>query len=401
MMLPFQARSERLEDEGEELFRLKKIMIMAGEASGDLHGSNLAREISKADPTIALFGVGSRNMRAAGVTLLADASDISVVGISEVISHLGVIYGVYSRLKQFLKQERPDLLILIDFPDFNIMLGKAARKLGIPVVYYISPQVWVWRKGRIRTIAGLVKAMVVVFPFEVPLYEKAGVDVRFVGHPLTDIVRSDLTRAQAKSEFQLDAGRRTIALLPGSRRTEVSNLLPDMLAAAKILLLRFPDLQFVLPVAHTLDRSFIDGFIASSSIPVTITDGRVYDVLRAADAAIVASGTATLETGLMGVPMVIVYRISAITYYLLNKLVRDVKNVGLVNIVADGRIVPELIQDQATAQNMADALTPMLTDPAVYANVRAGLEKVRTLLGEGGASARAAGVVLEMLQRTA
>jgi lipid-A-disaccharide synthase len=392
---------ERLEGEAEGLLRLKKIMIMAGEASGDLHGSNLAREISKADPSIALFGVGSRNMRAAGVTLLADASDISVVGISEVISHLGVIYGVYSKLKQFLKQERPDLLILIDFPDFNIMLGKAARRLGIPVLYYISPQVWVWRKGRIRTLAGLVKAMIVVFPFEVPLYEKAGVDVRFVGHPLTDIVRSELTPAQARSSFQLDAGRRTIALLPGSRRTEVSNLLPDMLAAAKILQSRFPDLQFVLPVAHTLDRSFIQGFLASGDVPVTVTDGRVYDVLRAADAAIVTSGTATLETGLMTVPMVIVYRISAITYYLLNKLVNGVKHVGLVNIVANDRVVPELIQNEATALNMADALTPILMDPARHARVREALEKVRTALGAGGASQRAARVVLEVLQKTA
>ena len=168
---------------------MKKIMIMAGEASGDLHGANLAREIGKLDPTAAIYGVGSKQMRDAGVRMLADASTISVVGITEVLTHIRAIYGVYAKLKQFLREERPDVLVLIDFPDFNIMLGKAAQKLGIPVVYYISPQVWVWRKGRIKTIAGLVKAMIVVFPFEVPLYEKAGVDVRFVGHPLTDVVQ--------------------------------------------------------------------------------------------------------------------------------------------------------------------------------------------------------------------
>ena len=177
---------------------MKKIMIMSGEASGDLHGANLAREIWKQDPAIAIYGVGSKQMQKAGVRMLADAKEISVVGITEVLTHLRVIYRVYAHLKRFLKHERPDLLILIDFPDFNIMLGKAAQRLGIPVLYYISPQVWVWRKGRIKTIARLVKAMIVVFPFEVTLYEKAGVDVRFVGHPLTDVVHSGLTKEQAK-----------------------------------------------------------------------------------------------------------------------------------------------------------------------------------------------------------
>ncbi len=245
---------------------MKKIMIMSGEASGDLHGANLAREIWKQDPAIAIYGVGSKQMQRAGVRMLADAKEISVVGITEVLTHLGGIYRVYAHLKRFLKHERPDLLVLIDFPDFNIMLGKAAQRLGIPVLYYISPQVWVWRKGRIKTIARLVKAMIVVFPFEVTLYEKAGVDVRFVGHPLTDVVRSDLTKEQAKSAFDLDASRRTIALLPGSRKSELTHLLPDMLAAAKILSTRFQDLQFILPVAPTLEhelRSHICGTVRS------------------------------------------------------------------------------------------------------------------------------------------
>ena len=201
--------------------RMKKVMIMSGEASGDLHGANLARSIRKQDPSIVLYGVGSKQMPEAGVRMLADASEISVVGITAVLTHLPAIYRVYAKLKRFLKHDRPDLLVLIDFPDFNILLGKAARSLGIPVLYYISPQVWVWRKGRIKTIARLVKAMLVVFPFEVPLYEKEGVDVRFVGHPLTDVVRSDLTQEQARSVLGLEVSRRTIALLPGSRRSEI------------------------------------------------------------------------------------------------------------------------------------------------------------------------------------
>ncbi len=376
---------------------MKKVLIMSGEASGDLHGASLAREIRKQDPSIALYGVGSKQMREAGVRMLADASEISVVGITAVLTHIGAIYRVFTKLKRFLKDERPDILVLIDFPDFNIRLGRAARKLGIPVLYYISPQVWVWRKGRIKTIAGMVKAMIVVFPFEVPLYEKAGVDVRFVGHPLTDVVRSHLTPGQARQDLGLEPARRTIALLPGSRKSEIIHLLPDMLKAARILRSRFQDLQFLLPVAPTVDRDVVRSFVEQGGVPVRMVEGRTYDVLKASDAAIVASGTATLETGLMALPMVIAYRISALNYFILTKLVRGVKNVGLVNIVAGKRIVPELVQDDSTPENMADAVTKMLSDPVYYKEVADGLACVRAQLGEAGASARAAAVVMELL----
>ncbi len=373
-------------------------MIMSGEASGDLHGANLAREIRNQDPSIALYGVGSVRMKEAGVHLLADASEISVVGITAVLTHLPVICRVYKKLKRFLRDERPDLLVLIDFPDFNIMLGKAAKKLGIPVLYYISPQVWAWRKGRIRTIARLVKAMIVVFPFEVPLYEKAGVDVRFVGHPLSDVVQSNLTKDQAKKDLGLDSHRRTIALLPGSRTSEIVHLLPDMLKASRILASRFNDLQFVLPVAPTLDLGFVRAFVEQApDVAVRMVEGRVYDVLKASDASIVASGTATLETGLMAVPMVIAYRISALNYFLLTKIVRGVENVGLVNIVAGRRIVPELVQNDSTPENMADAITSLLSDAVYYNRMQSDLAGVRTRLGDSGASARAASVVREVL----
>jgi len=377
---------------------MKKIMIMAGEASGDLHGANLARELGKLEPTAAIYGVGSKHMRDAGVHMLADASTISVVGITEVLTHLGAIYGVYAKLKQFLREERPDVLVLIDFPDFNIMLGKAAKKLGIPIVYYISPQVWVWRKGRIKTIAGLVKAMIVVFPFEVPLYEKAGVDVRFVGHPLIDVVKSAYTGDEARRSLGLAVNKRTIALMPGSRRGELANLFPDMLRAAKLLLSRYDDLQFVLPVAPTLDPALVRSYVETGGVPVHIVAGRVYDVLQASDAAIVASGTATLETGLMAVPMAIVYRISALTYYILTKLVRDLAHVGLVNIVAGQRIVPELIQHDVTPQKIADTISGLLDDPARSLQIKEGLLKLREQLGAPGASARAASVVMEFMK---
>ena len=377
---------------------MKKIMIMAGEASGDLHGANLAREIQKQDPSIALYGVGSARLREAGVHILADASEISVVGLTEVMTHLGAIRRVYVALKNFLSDERPDLLILIDFPDFNILLGKAAKKIGIPVLYYISPQVWAWRKGRIKTIARLVKAIIVVFPFETPLYEKERIDVRFVGHPLLDVVKSDLTKEQARNDLGIDAHQRTVALLPGSRKSEIIQLLPDMLGAARILSSRIKDLQFILPIAPTLDRDFVLAFTGQPGVSLRIVEGRVYDVLKASDTALVASGTATLETGLMGVPMVIIYRVSPLSYFIGRRFI-NVDHIGLVNIVAGRRIVPELIQDDVTPGKIADAVTSMLTDQAYYDRIRADLAEVKTRMGEPGASKRAASVVRELLAR--
>jgi len=376
---------------------MKKVMIMTGEASGDMYGANLARELKKQDPSIILYGVGSKNMREAGVRMLADASEISVVGIAEALTHLGAIYRVMSRLKKFLKQERPDLLILIDFPDFNIRLGKAAKKLGIPILYYISPQVWAWRKWRIKTIADLVKAMIVVLPFEVDMYKKAGVNVKYVGHPLTDIVRSPYSQSEARQRLGLAPGKRTIALLPGSRTKEISNLLPNMLGAAAILKKKFEDLQFVLPVAPTLSETFVRSFVEGGEVAVKVVDGGVYDALRASDAAIVTSGTATLETGLMAVPMVIVYRVSALTFIIARMLV-DVKHIGLVNIVAGDSVVPELVQRESTPENIAEAMVRILDDAAYYKRIRKRLTEIRAQLGESGANSRIASIALEFLK---
>jgi lipid-A-disaccharide synthase len=379
---------------------MKKILIISGEASGDMHGANLVHELRRKAPSLAYFGVGSKRMRDAGVRMLADASEVSVVGATEVLTHIGAIYRVYSRLKSFLKEDRPDLLVLIDFPDFNIMLGKVAKKLGIPVLYYISPQVWAWRKGRVKKIAEIVNAIVVVFPFEVELYKAAGVDVRFVGHPLTDVVCSGYSKIDARKYLGLDPTRRTIALLPGSRKKEIMHLLPDMLEAARKLDAMFEELQFVLPVAPTIEREFIRDHVDRSGVVVSIIDGRVYDVLRASDAAIVTSGTATLETGLMGVPMVIVYRMSGLSYFI-GSLIINVDHVGLVNIVAGKRLVPELIQQDATPQNIADAVAKMLRDPDYYKAITDGLATVKAQMGDAGASARAADVVLELLESAA
>lgn len=375
---------------------MKKIMIISGEASGDMHGANLVQEVKKQDPSMSFHGVGSKRMREAGVRMLADASEISVVGGTEVVTHIRAIYRVYAQLKRFLREERPDFLILIDFPDFNLRLGKVARKLGIPILYYISPQVWAWRKGRVKKIAALVNAIIVVLPFEVDLYKSQGVDVRYVGHPLTDVVHSRFTKEEARRELGLDPEKRSIALLPGSRMKEISNLLPDMISAAGILRRRFHDLQFVLPVAHTLKMKAIRSFVEKSNTPVHIVEGRVYDVLRASDAAIVTSGTATLETGLMAVPMVIVYRMSALSMFI-GRLIIRVDHVGLVNIVAGKRVVPELLQEKVTPENIVNAISPLLNDTDAYEEVRKELLNIRDRLGKSGASARAAAVVLELL----
>jgi lipid-A-disaccharide synthase len=379
---------------------MKKILIIAGEASGDVHGSNLVKAMKEQDHSLVFYGVGSRNMRDAGVSLLADASEISVVGATEVLTHIGAIYRVYAKLKRFLREEQPDLLILIDFPDFNILTGKAAKKLGIPILYYISPQVWAWRKGRVKTLAKLVTAIMVVFPFEEALYRNAGVDVRFVGHPLADVVTSAYTREGARLHLNLARDSLTIALLPGSRTKEIMHLLPDMLKAATILRGRFPDAQFILPVAPTLAHELVERYVAESGVPVRIIDGQVYDVLRASDAAIVTSGTATLETGLMAIPMVIVYRISRLSY-LIGRMFIRVKQIGLVNIVAGRTVVPELIQDDVTPENIAGAIEMLLADQRTHDQVENDLRQVRVQLGEGGASSRAASVARELLERAA
>ena len=379
---------------------MKKILIIAGEASGDLHGSNLVKAMKEQDPSLVFYGVGSRNMREAGVSLLADASEVSVVGATEVVTHIGAICRVYTKLKRFLREERPDLLILIDFPDFNILTGKVAKRLGIPILYYISPQVWAWRKGRVNTLAKLVTAIMVVFPFEVELYRDAGVDVRFVGHPLADVVSSVYTREGARAFLNIAPDSPTVALLPGSRAKEIMHLLPDMLKAASILRRRFPEIQFVLPVAHTLAPSLVEKYVADSGIPIRITDGQVYDVLRASDAAIVTSGTATLETGLMAVPMVIIYRISRLSY-LIGRMFIHVKHIGLVNIVAGRTVVPELIQDDVTPEKIASAIETLLADKNKHKQVENELRQVRLQLGEGGASGRAASVARELIERAA
>jgi lipid-A-disaccharide synthase len=371
-------------------------MIVAGEASGDLHGANLVREAGKLDPGLLFFGIGGPRMREAGVETLVDASQMAVVGLVEVISHFGIISHAYLALRKIIRTSPPDLVILIDYPDFNLRIAKLAQRAGIRVLYYISPQVWAWRVGRVKKIGRLVDRMAVVFSFEVPFYQKENVPVTFVGHPLVDTARPAMSRSEAEALFGFDPGRQTVGLFPGSRSHEVRRLLPVILESAEILKKRFPGLQFILPLASSLSHEEIEPYLRSSGLEIKVVEDRVYDVMQVCDAIITVSGTVTLEIALLGVPMVIIYRVSPFTYAVGKRLVK-VDHIGICNIVAGDRIVQELLQEDAEPSRIAGEIGRILTDPVYAEDIRAKLAAVRGKLGSGGGSERVAGLALEML----
>ena len=374
----------------------KRIMIVAGEASGDLHGGNLVQAMHQIDPSLRFYGIGGKKLKAAGVELIADSADMAVVGLTEVVSKLGMILKVMAQLKASLKADRPDLIILIDYPDFNLSLAKAAKKYGVRVFYYISPQVWAWRQGRIGKIKKIVDKMAVILPFEASLYNKAGVDATFVGHPLLDVVRAKYSRAEALRRFGLRQGITTVGILPGSRQSEVVRLLPEMLMAAEIIEKKLSSVQFVLPLADTLETHFVSNIIRQYPIKVKVIPDEIYDVIGCADIAMVASGTATLETALMGTPMIIIYKVSAPSYYV-GKMVINVDHIGLVNIMAGKTIVPELIQGAAIPEAIAAEVIDILTNRERMDDIKTELSKIRDMLGSPGAAVRAAHLAYEMI----
>jgi len=373
------------------------IMIIAGEASGDLHGAHLVKAMRDRDPRLQFYGVGGDRMEAAGVQLVARSSQMAVMGAVEVLPRLGFILQVRRGLKKSLKQSRPALLILIDYPGFNLPLARFAHENGIKVFYYISPKVWAWRKKRIYALEQYVDRMALILPFEEAVYKEVNLDARFVGNPLLDTVRRTLDRGEALRKFGLQEGVTTVALLPGSRKGEVTRLLPPMLQMAAILKKRIPAVQFVLPLAQTLPHGLVEGLVKSQEVEVAITRKNGYDAVGLADVAVVASGTATLETALLGVPMVIVYRLSFLSYWI-GRAVVQVDHIGLVNLIAGREIVPELIQGEATPERMADEAHRILTDRSRTEEIQKGLAEVRDLLGETGASQRAARLACEMIE---
>ena len=373
-------------------------MIVAGEASADLHGSNLVRAINGMDSGISFLGIGGKKMADVGVKVMIPSSEMAVVGLTEVFSKLRFITGAYLKLKNILKNSPPDLLILIDYPDFNLRLARIAKRYKVPVLYYISPQVWAWRKRRIKKIARRVDRMAVILPFEEPFYRKTGMDVEYVGHPLLDSAPDRLNKSAVIKEMGLENDYPVLGLLPGSRSEEIKNLLPLMIKAVEILSSRYHGLKCILPMASTISPDLIQPMIKLSSVEIKVSEENIYKTLAACDLALVTSGTATLETAIMEVPMIIVYRVSPITFRVA-KLVVKVPHIGLVNLVAGEEVVPELIQDEVTPHRIARGVIDILEGGQRKENMIKKLRVVRERLGGGGASERTARMAMEMMTK--
>ncbi|MDH5388013.1 MAG: lipid-A-disaccharide synthase [Gammaproteobacteria bacterium] len=376
----------------------KTVFIVAGEASGDLHAANLCKELLGIDDSIQLQGMGGKNMREAGVDVLFDASRLAVVGIVEVLFKYRMIKGVLNQIEAHIKQSPPDLLILVDYQEFNQKLAAYAKSLGIKVLFYIGPQVWAWRPKRVYKMARIVDQMAVIFPFEVELYKKADVAVEFTGHPLVDEIIPDKNAQQARAALSLDEIT-TVGLFPGSRMGEIERLLPIMLATAKLLRNTYPDLQFVLPLASTVQREDLAIYGKDlASLKVRLIENNTHDVIQACDSIIVASGTATLEIGLMGTPMVITHKLAWLSYFILSRLVK-ISHIGLVNIVPGKEIVKEFIQHEAQPEKLAAETLHILEDKNYNQNMRDELLKLRELLGTGGGSKNIARLAYSMLKK--
>jgi len=375
----------------------KRVLIVAGEASGDLHGANLIKMVKQKEPEVEFYGVGGRRMEEAGASLWFNLEELSVVGLTEILTKTGAIVKALSQLKKSLAERTPNLIVLIDFPDFNLMLAKSAKKRAIPVLYYISPQVWAWRRKRVNKIANVVNKMAVILPFEVPIYQEKGMDVEFVGHPLLDVIEKEMMpREEVLLRFKLDPAKRLISLLPGSRRDELIRLLPEMLGAVELLEAKFSDLQFALLAASTLDSEEVQNLVAKSKLKVNIFSDHHYDLLSASELAVITSGTATLEAALLNTSMVVIYKVSLITYLIARMLIK-VKHISLANLLAGKAVVPELIQTEANSKRIAEEAEKMLNSGETIGRMKLALNQIREKLGEPGASARVADIVLKMI----
>lgn len=373
-----------------------RIMLSCGEASGDLYAGALCAELLSREPEAEIFGFGGARMAAAGAELVGTFEGLTVTGLTEALRVIPRSYAMLRRLTRAARERRPDVFVAIDFPDFNFHLIKAVHRLGIPIVYYVSPQLWAWRSGRMETIKRFVDKVLVIFPFEQAIYERAGVPVEFVGHPMRDIARP----TQPRSAFLRDRGlipdAPTVALLPGSRPNEVHRIAPGMVAALPLIRQRMPDVQFVVACAPTLTDVMFAPFITGMRPPTpALVRDRTDDVLSSCDVVITASGTATVQAALHERPMVVVYKLSPLTYRLGKPFVK-VDTYAMPNLVAGKRIVPELIQDDFIPSRVADETLSFLTDHDKHARTREALRHVREALGGPGASGRSAEAILQV-----
>jgi lipid-A-disaccharide synthase len=373
---------------------MPRLLVSCGEPSGDLYAAELVRELRGLEPSLEVFGLGGDRLAAQGARLQAHVRELAVVGLLEVAKHLRHLRAVFRGVLEEVDRRPPDMAVLIDYPDFNLRLARELRRRRIPVVYYVSPQVWAWRRGRVRAIRRDVTAMLVIFPFEEAIYRDAGVPVRFVGHPLVDMVRPP-ARDAFLAAHRLDPQRPLLAVLPGSRAREVAHNLPPLAGAVERLRASRPDLQFVAASAPTLPAGTLEARLGP--LGVTVVAGEAHGALGSADLALVASGTATVEAALLGTPMIVVYRLATLTYLLGRPFVR-VPHYAMANLIAGRRLVPELIQRRFTPDRVAAEALALLADDGRVAAIKEGLAEVRGRLGAPGASRRAAEAVMEALR---
>jgi lipid-A-disaccharide synthase len=376
----------------------KQIMIVAGEASGDLHGANLARELLAEDPQLILYGMGGNSMAAAGVEILQDISSVAVMGLVEVIGRLGVIRQAMRMLVEQFSNRTPDLLILIDYPGFNLILAKKARQLNIPVLYYISPKGWAWREGRVKQIKQYVDRMAVILPFEKEYFRKQGIPVEFVGNPLLDSVKPKQSKMEFLKQYDIDPASTLVGLMPGSRKQEIARLLPLFLQVARQLNETISNVVFLLPLAHTLSIDDLEkSGLSENGIDLCIIRENHYDMMAACDLAMAASGTLTLELAILNVPMVVCYKVSTFSHKLGAPFIK-VQFASLVNLIADREVVPELLQNAATPENLYREALILLKNENANGEMRQQLKEVCSQLGEPGASRRTALMAMDMIK---
>ena len=373
-------------------------MIVTGEASGDLHGAKLIKATRDMCSDVDFFGVGGPRMSAEGCDVLIPGEELAVMGLVEVLGHFPVIWKAFQRLKRILQSDqRPDALVLIDFPEFNLRLARQAQRAGVPVLYYVSPQVWAWRRGRVKKIARVVNRLAAIFPFEPDLYQGEDIQVEYVGHPLLDEVDSTLERTDLLENLKIASGARVVGLFPGSRQTELKSMLETLVAAAQLIHKRRPDIRFLVPIAAGLPPEEIR-LRFPKELPIDFISSEkmsIYAIARACDAILTVSGTVTLQVALTGTPMAIFYKLSPLSYAIGKRLVR-VDHIGLANIVAGKGVVREFIQNDATPENLADEALKLVEDEEYASEIRDGLASIQDRLGQPGCSERVARMLLEM-----
>ena len=373
------------------------IMFSAGESSGDQHAANMFLELKKHQPDIKGFGMGGAKMALAGIDIRYDSGSIGVIGVVEVLKHYGDIRRALKLIQQLVSTERPDLLVCVDYKEFNLKLARFAKQCGVKVLFYVSPQVWAWRPGRVKTYGKAIDMMAVIFPFETTYYDAENVPVRYVGHPSVDKVHPQRSRLEDMAIFNLDESNPVIGLLPGSRANEINRLLPIMLAAAEILQARIPGIQFMLPQADSISDELLESYMRQSLVKITVIKNQPYDVIQCCDVVMTTSGTATIEIALLNVPMVITYKLAALTYWLGRWLV-NTPFIGLPNIILGKGFIKELIQYEATSENLAEEIERILTDKFYADQMRDNLNQVKQQLGHGGGSKNMAELALEIMK---